>query len=645
MAQTKKKQGNQTFEFQAEVSRLLDIVANSLYSDRDVFLRELISNASDACDKRRYESLKDESIALDNNDYQIKIIPNSEAKTLTILDPGIGMDEQELIDNLGTIAKSGTAAFASEKLKKDKNGDDVQEAETTDIQDHTDLIGQFGVGFYSAFMVADKVEVITKKATSENSQAYLWSCSGYASGQSGFTIEPTTKEDFGTQIILYLKDGAQEFLKRDKIGDIVLRYSDHIDFPIVLVKEDGEEERLNEGTALWAKSKNDITEDQYREFYRHVGGGFDFPLTQFHWRVEGALDYTALLYLPSMRPYDLFDPKRPHGVKLYVKKVYITDQCEGLVPPWLRFLRGVIDSQDLPLNISREMLQTNPMVAKISNLVTKKVLSELETLSKNDEPLYLNFWKNFGSVLKEGLYEMGPHRDKILSLSLFNTTKDAGHTSLDDYVENMKDGQKEIYYLQGDHLETMKKSPQLEAFLDQGVEVLLFDHMIDNFWVNTITEYKGHTLKSITKDDIDFDALSKDSDQSQESEASKSDHDELLTAMTQLLDKKVEAVKASKRLKNSASCLVAAKGDADLKMEKVMQAYQEGSVASKRLLEVNLEHPLLVKLADIQKDEARQSLFENVTYLLYEQARLMEGDLPEDLSEFTTKMNDLLLKL
>lgn len=648
-AQSKKSsEQNKSYEFQAEVSRLLDIVANSLYSDRDVFLRELISNASDACDKRRYESLKDETIALDNADYKIKLIPNLENRTLTIQDPGIGMDEQELIDNLGTIAKSGTAIFASEKLKKDKNKEDVVEAETTDVNDHTDLIGQFGVGFYSAFMVADRVEVLTKKAEAGNEKAYLWSCSGYASGESGFSIEEASKESFGTEITLYLKEGMDEFLERSKLGDIVLRYSDHIDFPILIVKEDGEEEKLNEGTALWAKSKSDITDEQYQEFYRHVGGGFDIPLTHFHWRVEGALDYTGLLYIPSMRPYDLFDPKRPHGVKLYVKKVYITDQCEGLVPPWLRFLRGVIDSQDLPLNISREMLQTNPMVAKISSLVTKKILGELEKMKKNDEPIYLNFWKNFGSILKEGLYEMGPHRDRILGLSLFNTTKDLGHTSLDDYVENMKEGQSEIYYLQGDNLEAMKQSPQLEAFLDKGIEVLLFDHMIDNFWVNTVSEYKGFTLKSITKEDVDFDSLQDDGDQDKTDDGTdKSDqkNDDFIKSLENVLKPDVAKVQASKRLTSSPVCLVAARGDADLKMEKVMQSYQEASVSSKRVLEVNLNHPLLKKLSSLSEDKDKKEIFESLTKLLYDQARLLEGDLPEDVSSFSKRLNDLLIQL
>lgn len=616
----------QKHEFQAEVSRVLDIVTNSLYSHRDVFLRELISNASDACDKRRYEALQNDAAALDNDAYKIELHVNEADKTLTVRDVGIGMDREDMIDNLGTIAKSGTAAFAKALQDNQNTSNDS-------------LIGQFGVGFYASFMVADKVEVISRKVGAKN--AYRW----VSDGRSGYEIEEATREAFGTDVILHLKEDALDFLKEVTLSKIVMRYSDHIEFPIVFIKPDGTQERLNEGTALWAKPKNDISDQQYEEFYRHIGAGFDSPAKVIHWRVEGMMDYTGLLFIPSMRPYDLFDPKRPHGVRLYVKKVFISEQCEGLVPSWLRFLRGIIDSRDLPLNISRETLQANPVIAKIANGITKKILGELDDFKKNDEALYLSFWKNFGPVLKEGLYEGGPHREKILDLCLFSTTYEDGHTTLDDYVSRMVDGQKEIYYLQGDDVEAMQKSPQLEAFLDQGVEVLLFEDVIDNFWITMMPHYKDYAFKSITKDEIELPQGDKKSQEEQEDTGASKDDDvlqKLCESMQAILGEKVGDVRLSKRLRQSASCLVAAKGDADLNLEKVMKANQQASISGKRILEINPDHPMVGKLAD---QIANQDLFSMGAHFLYDQACLAEGELPEDIAGFNQRLNALLLKL
>ncbi len=614
-------QAAQKHEFQSDVSRLLDIVANALYSEQDVFLRELISNASDASDKRRYLALQDSALGLkDGETYEIVLSADEDQKILTISDCGIGMNEQELVENLGTIARSGTAAFF-EQMKAKSEGDKAS------------LIGQFGVGFYAAFMVATKVEVITKKAG--EAQAYKW----VSDGRTGYEITPCEKETTGTDIRLFLKAEAEEFTTKSRLAQIVMRYSDHVDFPIMF---DGE--RLNQGTALWARPKSEITEEQYNEFYHHIGAGYDLPTKTYHWRAEGLMDYTALLYIPSIRPYDLFDPKRPHGVKLYVKRVYITDHCEGLVPHWLRFLRGVVDSADLPLNISREMLQTSPMVAKISQGVTNKVLKELDALKK-DEQAYLPFWKNYGSVLKEGLYEVGSHREKILDLCLFNSTNDDGFTSLQDYVARMKEGQKEIYYLQGDNLEAMRKSPQLEGLLDKGVEVLLLDHVIDSFWVPAMAQYNGTAFKSITQDGLDLTDVKTDGEaKAPEQEEKETDFSKLLEVMKQTLKGCVKDVKISTRLSRSPVCLVADKADADLAMEKILKQHQNASASGLRILEINPNHLLLQKLKERFEADNDAPYVSDVTHMLYDQARMIEGEFPHDITAFMDRLNELLAK-
>ncbi len=616
-------------EFQSDVSRLLDIVANALYSERDVFLRELISNASDACDKRRYLALQDASLGLgDDESYEITLCADNDKKQLVIKDRGIGMNEQDLVDNLGTIARSGTAAFVEQLKEKQED-------------DKGSLIGQFGVGFYASFMVADYVEVVSKKAGED--QAYKW----MSDGRSGYEIELCEKDTVGTDIYLHLKEDAYTFLEKSPLAQTVMRYSDHIDFPILFEKEEGETERLNQGTALWARPKSEITDEEYQQFYTHIGAGYDIPTKTFHWRVEGLMDYTGLLYIPSIRPYDLFDPKRPHGVKLYVKRVYITDHCEGLVPHWLRFLRGVVDSQDLPLNISREMLQTNPMVSKISQGITKKILKELEIL-REDEQLYLPFWKNYGSVLKEGLYEVGAHREKILELSLFNTTNDDDFTSLDGYVERMKEGQKEIYYLQGDNIEAMRQSPQLEAFLDKGIEVLLLDHVIDSFWVPAMGVYKEIAFKSITQDGVDLSAFSSDEKETKEdtsaSEKQQDDYSALLEAMNETLKGLVKEVKVSTRLSRSPVCLIADKADADLAMEKLLKQHQNASASGLRILEINPNHVLLQKIKSRFETGQDDGYVTDATYMLYDQARMIEGEFPHDITAFTNRLNSILSK-
>lgn len=623
-------------EFQAEVSRLLDIVAHSLYSNRDVFLRELISNASDACDKLRYKASSEAGLLKEERIYGITVRVDKDAKKIIVSDNGIGMDEQDLIDNLGTIARSGTAKFL--ESAKEKN---------------VDLIGQFGVGFYASFMAADTVEVITKKAGTD--MAYSW----VSDGKTGFEITESLRDDFGTDVILHVKEDAEEFLNPLHLTKIILTYSDHIDVPINLVHKDekGEEKQeiINQGSALWTRSKNEITDEQYQQFYSHIGaaaaGGFDIPLQTMHWRAEGTIEYTGLLFLPSMRPWNLFDPQRKHGVRLYVRRVFITDECENLVPAWLRFLKGVIDSQDLPLNISREMLQTNPMVNKIRKGIISKALSTIKALKKEPQD-FDNFWRNFGPVLKEGLYEVGDHRDKILDLCIFHSSRRDEQISLQDYVDGMKDGQKEIYYMTGDDYAALKNSPQMEAFIKNDVEVLLMTDTIDGFWVSVVGEYKGHNFASITKGEIDLENMAQDKagdnaeDNTEDNTADKKEHEEkadaipeMVTRLKDALDNHVKDVRASKRLVNSLSCLVADAGDADLSVEKIIQQNQDGASQSKRILEVNLEHDVLKVLTDASDD-----LFKDYAWTVFEQARLLDGQPPKDMTRFIRILNDLTIK-
>ena len=451
--------------FQAEVSRLLEIVAHSLYSDKAVFLRELISNASDACDRLRYLALTQPELAGDDGGYRVTLSTDRKDRTLTIADNGIGMNHDDLVENLGTIARSGTAAFV-----KQMTGDAAKDMA---------LIGQFGVGFYSAFMVSDRVEVESRKAG--ETPGWRW----VSDGQGEFTIAEAPVERRGTRIALHLKKGEDEFLEPTRLRHIVAKYSDHIALPIALL-EDGKEETINKASALWTRAKSDIAPEQYTEFYHHHAHAFDEPWLTLHWRAEGKIEYTGLLFVPSAKPLDLFHPERKHCVKLYVRRVYITDTCEDVLPAYLRFVRGVVDSEDLPLNISREMLQSNPTLARIRQQLTRRVLSELSKKASEAADEYATFWDNFGAVLKEGLYEDREQRDQILPLARFRSTTRDGLISLDDYLAAMRPGQEAIYTITGDNLELLKKSPQIEGFRARGVEVLLLTDPIDEFWVSTV---------------------------------------------------------------------------------------------------------------------------------------------------------------
>ncbi len=619
----------ETFTFQAEVGKLLDIVAQSLYSHKEVFLRELISNASDACDKLRYEALTDKSLSIGDT-FQIDIYINKKKKTLCVSDNGIGMSREELNDLLGTIAKSGTRAF-TEQLSGDKDAD-------------MSLIGQFGVGFYSAFMVAGKVDVLTKRAGQD--EAWLWS----SDGKGTYTIEAAEREHAGTDITLHLTTKEKEFLEPDRIRNVVKTYSDHVGVPVKLI--DGEEsETLNTGSALWTRDKKDISEEQYKEFYHHVAHAFDEPWMTLHNSVEGVLSYTNLMFIPSMQPFDLFNPERKGSVKLYVNRVFITDDCEEILPSYLRFMKGVIDSEDISLNISREMLQREPVLAKIKKGVVKRVLGELKKKATKKPDEYAGFWKNFGAVVKEGIYEDFENKDKILEISRFRSTKGDDLIGLADYVERMQEGQEHIYFITGEDEEKVARSPQLEGFRAKGVEVLLLCDPIDDFWMNAVTAFQEKSFKSITRASGDLDSL-KDKGRSEKS----ADEDEkdispgmdaLVARIKVALGESVKDVRQSSRLTDSAVCLVADDGDMDMNLERILKQHQQAGMAGStpRILEINPTHPLIDKLANQAKEsiDANPEI-EDAAHMLLDQARILEGEGPLDIQAFTRRVSQMMEK-
>lgn len=615
---------DQTMQFQAEVTRLLHIVTHALYSQKDIFLRELISNASDACDKLRFAAQTEADLWAGDTDLKVTLTPDKSARTLTIADNGIGMSRDELVANLGTIARSGTGEFAA-RLSGDAAKDMA-------------LIGQFGVGFYSAFMVASQVEVISRKA-GEN-QAWRWTSDG--SGQ--FTIGEAEKAGRGTSIILHLREGEDEFLDTARLGRIVKTYSDHVALPVVL-DADGKSETLNSASALWARPKSEVTEEQYQNFYHHVSHAFDDPWLTLHARAEGKLDYTLLLFIPSSRPHDLFDPARKAMLKLYVRRVFITDRCDELVPAWLRFLRGVVDSADLPLNVSREMLQHNPVLARIRQAITRRVLGELEKKAGKDAEAYAKFWETFGAVLKEGLYEDPEHREAILKLARFRSSQREGWVSLDDYIAAMKDGQNAIYVINGEQLEQLKRSPQLEGFRAKGVEVLLLTDPVDDFWLSVVRDYAGKPLKSASRAGADLDAVADAADKREPADKpSEAAIGTLIAALKQILGEAVKDVRESKRLTDSAVCLSAAEGDIDLHLERLLRQHQKLDTVSARILEINPTHPLIAALAARAQQPGAVDALADAAQLLLDQARMVEGELPPDPLQFAQRLARLMEK-
>ena len=614
--------------FQAEVSRLLDIVAHSLYSEKEVFLRELISNASDACDRLRYAALTEPELSADDPNLGVTLLVDKDARTLTLVDNGIGMNRQDLIENLGTIARSGTGEFMSRL--------------TGDAKKDVGLIGQFGVGFYSSFMVAKTVEVFSRKAGEHH--GWHWK----SDGTGEFTVgEAEGEHKRGTRVVLYLRDGDDEFLEEHRLESIVRKYSDHIALPIRFGTGD-EAKTLNRASALWTRSKSDITEEQYKEFYHHVGHGFDEPWLTCHWRAEGKIEYTSLLFVPSMKPFDLFDPKRAHRVKLYVRRVFITEGVEGLVPPYLRFLRGVVDSEDLPLNVSREMLQNNPVVAKIKAGLVRRVLADLAKKAEEDGDAYATFWDNYGAVIKEGLYEDFEHRDSLFKLLRFHSSRGDGLVSLEDYIGRMKEGQDDIFVIQGDDREALLKSPQIEGFKARGVEVLLLTDPVDEFWVGAVGSFKDKKFKSVTRGGIDLGKIkADDAEAAKEAEAPKADEGELSTLIALFkttLGDTVKDVRASQRLTDSPVCLIADEGDLDMHLERILRQHKQLEVNAKRVLEINPKHSLIRRLATKAGEPGASESLADVAWLLLDQARIVEGEHVADAVAFARRFAGLMEK-
>ncbi|VAV91706.1 Chaperone protein HtpG [hydrothermal vent metagenome] len=609
--------------FQAEVSKLLHMMVHSVYSEREIFLRELISNASDACDKLRYEALTKPELTKDDPDFKVTITLDEKNSRLTLSDNGIGMNHDDLISHLGTIARSGTGAFM-DKL----SGDDTQDI---------NMIGQFGVGFYSVFMVSDDITVISRKAGEKES----WSW--HSDGIGEYTLTPAAKENRGTDIILHIKDDAKEFLEEFRIRSIIKTYSDHIAIPITLVMEkDGEEkaEKINEGTALWVRPKSDITAEQYKEFYHHVGHAMDDPWLTLHYKAEGKIEYTVLMFIPSQPPMDLFDPARKTRSKLYVKRIFITDDCEDLIPSYLRFMRGIVDSEDLPLNISREMLQNNPVLNSIRTAVTKKILSELEKKAKKDADAYAVFWKSFGPVLKEGIYEDFGRRDQLMKLARFESTDTEGLQSLDDYVGRMKDGQENIYYITGDNPEAARRSPQLEGFKAKGIEVLFLTDAVDDFWLQMVPEYEGKKFQSVTRGTADLDDKKDDDDKKDKKNSP--EIDALIGLLKSNLEGAVKDVRLSNRLTDSPVCLVADEGDMDIHLQRILKQHQQLDQTTLRVLEINENHPLIKAIAAKATGKGAIDALKDASNLLLDQARIMEGELPADPAAFAGRLSAIM---
>src|SRR5690349_18669091 len=611
----------ETRTFQAEVSRLLDIVAHSLYSEKEIFLRELISNASDACDRLRYAALTEPNLAEGDANYRVVLTPVKSSRTLTVADNGIGMNRDELIENLGTIARSGTAAFMSQLT-----GDDKKDMS---------LIGQFGVGFYSSFMVADKVEVLSRKAG--DSEGWRWT----SDGQGSFTVEPAANVPRGARITLHMREGDDEYLDPFRLRQIVSRYSDHIALPIVLA-DGNKEETINKASALWTRPRSEITEDQYKEFYHHVGHGFDDPWLTIHARAEGVLEYTLLLFVPSQKPFDLFDPERKSRLKLYIRRVFITDEGTELLPAYLRFIRGIVDSEDLPLNISREMLQSNPMVARMRQQLTRRVLTDLGKKANEAPEEYANFWDAFGAVLKEGLYEDREQRDTLLPLARFRSTTRDGFVSLDEYVEAMRPGQEAIYTITGDNLELLKMSPQLEGFRARGVEVLLMTDPIDEFWIPAIGSYKEKPFKSATRGGIDLEKITPSEERQEEKPEAPAKLASLIAIFKLALGDAVKDVRSSERLTDSAVCLVADEGDIDMHLERLLKQHRQLDTAAKRILELNPRHRLIERLAASVGETGASDQLSEFAFLLLDQARIVEGEQLPDPPAFARRLASLL---
>jgi molecular chaperone HtpG len=628
----------ETLGFQTEVSQLLDLMIHSLYSNKEIFMRELISNAADASDKLRFEALSDDALYEEDAELKIRVEFDKDAGTITIIDNGIGMNRQEVIENIGTIANSGTKKFF-DKMTGDQSKD-------------SQLIGQFGVGFYSSFIVADKVTLKTRRAGLTSEHGVEWQ----SEGKGDFTIETIDKPTRGTEITLHLREEQNEFLNSWRLRNCITKYSDHINLPIVMQKdpvpnEEGEidesvvleDETVNKATALWTLSKNEITEEQYQEFYKQIAHDFQDPLSWSHNKVEGKTEYTSLLYIPSKAPFDLWDRERTHGLKLYVKRVFIMEDTDQLMPRYLRFIRGVIDTNDLPLNVSREILQGSKTIDSIRAASVKKVLSELSKMAKNKPEQYATFWAEFGQVIKEGPGEDFVNKEALAKLIRFASTetgKEEQTVSLEDYVSRMQEKQDKIYYITAETFAAAKNSPHLEVFSKKGIEVLLLADRVDEWLTNSLTEFDGKQLQSVAKGDLDLGELDDEKEKKAHEEIDKNFED-LVTRVKENLGDKVKDVRITHRLTDSPACLVVDDQDMSANLERMLKAAGQEVGGTKPIFELNPEHPMVVRLKD-EKEDAR---FSDWSSILFDQATLAEGGQLEDPASYVKRLNELLLTL
>ncbi len=610
--------------FEADTSKILDIVIHSLYSNREIFLRELISNASDALDKRRFLASTNQSMQA-SQELQIQIKSDKKAKILTISDNGVGMDSDDLVSSLGTIARSGTKNFI-EQLESSKQND----------ENKLSLIGQFGVGFYAAFMVAETVDVISRKVGSD--KAYKW----HSDGSNGYSLDDAERGEEGTDIILHLKKDAKEFLEEQRISYMVKKYSDHLSAPIYW--QDAEASTmLNSASAIWTRPKSEITEEQYNSFYQQASSAYDTPYLTMHNVTEGVTNFTSLLFIPSTRPMDLFNPERKSRLQLYINRVFITDECEELVPNWLRFVRGVVDTPDLDLNVSREMLQQVPAINKIKKTIIRRVLSELKKQAGKKQEEYQKFWLDFGLVIKEGLYEDQDFREKILELCRFYSCRKGDYISLAQYVTEMKEKQEEIYYLSAETVEQAEMSPHIEGFKARDIDVIVLSDPIDEFWLPLVPDFEGKKFKSASRGALDLDKF--ESENSEKKKADPSKFDLLIARIKTNLGEKISDVRLSSTLTESPVCLVADEGGMDIQMERLMKAHNRDFQGAPRILEINPDHELVIalnKLADAKSSSKDNELVDDAAFLLFDQAQIIEGRMPGDLTAFSKRMTRIM---
>jgi molecular chaperone HtpG len=613
-------------KFDAEVGKVLQLMIHSLYTNKEIFMRELISNSSDACDKLRYLSQTNSQLLNGDAEFKIIVSVDKDAKTITIKDNGIGMNRDDLNENLGTIARSGTQNFINQL-----SGDNKKDSQ---------LIGQFGVGFYSSFMVSDQITVTTRKAGED--KVYVWN----SDGQGEYTISDSDREfSRGTEIVLHIKPEEESFLDHFRVKHIIKTYSDHIAIPINFIDQEGKEEQVNSSAAIWARSKSDISEEQYKEFYKNVSHANDEPWLTMHNHNEGLVEFTNLLYIPGSKTFDLFHPDRKCRVKLYIKRVFIADENVDLIPQYMRFLRGVVDSDDLPLNISRETLQQNAIMDKIKKSITKRVLSELKKKKENEPENYLGFWDNFGSVLKEGLCEPGNENEKLMEVCIFQSALHDKMISLDDYLAQCSGEDKTIYYLSGDNPEKLRNNPQIEGFLKKGIDVLLFTDTVDDFWVNVNGRYKGAEIKSVTRSDIDLDIKNSDSSEEESKLDEEADIPALVNYFKESLGTLVKDVKISRKLASSPACLSVADGAMDIRMERYLIEQKQLASSSTKILEINPNHKIIKKISGDLNDKGKDTENKDLIHLLYDQACVIEGEPVADVALFSKRLNKLLEKV